>query len=62
MRNSGFISEDFRPYDDTIIVRRDDDCRTNVVFQARATFFGRGPHQYVDHMSGATRPESFTIV
>ena len=27
--------------------------------QARATFFGRGPHQYFDRMSGAT-PESFT--
>ncbi len=30
------------------------------VDQARATFFGRGPHQYFDRMSGATRPESFT--
>ncbi len=32
----------------------------HVVDQARATFFGRGPHQYFDRMSGATRPESFT--
>ena len=28
--------------------------------QARATVFGRGPHQYFDRMSGATRSESFT--
>ena len=30
--------------------------------QARATFYGRGPHLYFDSMSGATRPESFTSV
>ena len=30
------------------------------LMQARATFFGRGPHQYFDRMSGAIRPESFT--
>ena len=31
-----------------------------VLGQARATFFGRGPHQYFYRMSEATRPESFT--
>ena len=34
--------------------------RIGVYYQARATFFGRGPHQYFDRMSRATRPESFT--
>ena len=34
-------------------------CLGSIV-QVRATFFGRGPHQYFDRMSRATRPESFT--
>ena len=36
--------------------------RKYVLDQARATFYGRGPHQYFDSMPGATRPESFTSV